>query len=99
MELTWKQKAFAIQSLVGWGKFALKLRDDSSWYTQHGIERVEKSVLSSGCESGETPEDAINQLWSWATDLNYHLVVGAFTSERKAVRWNGFMWENVKEEE
>lgn len=94
MELTWTQKALAVQSLVGWPKFSLRLRDDGSWYISHGIMRREKHSLAGGLVNGKTPEDAVNQLWIWLTEPDTELEV---SDPPRTVKWNGFMWGTVND--
>lgn len=98
-ELNWIQKALAMQSLVGWYNFAFKLRPDGSWYIQHtGLHRRENHALSGGCQSADSPEEAMNDCWVWATCPRYYLVLAGGGTDRRAVKWNGFMWEDVSEE-
>jgi hypothetical protein len=97
--MDWQQKALAMMALVGWYNFSIKLRSNQSWYIQHtGVERKEDARLSGGVQSGKTPEEAVNQCWEWMTDPAYYMVIGAGSENRKAKRWNGFMWEDVVEE-
>ena len=97
--MDWQQKALALQLLVGWLNFSIKMRGVKNWYVQtKGLERKEKSILSSGCTSGITPQDAVEQCCEWATDSKYYLVLNAHATDRRAVKWNGFMWEDVTEE-
>lgn len=99
MEMTWTQKALALQALVGWYNFSLKLRENESWYVEHtGLGRKEGCCLSGGCQNGKTPNEAVEQCWRWATDPDYYLVLNATSKNRRAVRWNGFVWEDVVEE-
>jgi hypothetical protein len=76
------------------------MRKIGDWYVNHvGVERREGSLLSSGCVSGAgTPEEAVEQHWTWLTDPKYYLILGAYLEQRQAVRWNGFMWKEVEEE-
>lgn len=96
--MDWKQKAQALMAVAGWVHFSLHLREDGSWYVHHGLDRKEGDCLSSGCENGKTPEEAIEQCWEWATDPRFYLVKNACSSERKAYKWTGFMWKEVEEE-
>ena len=102
MELSWEEKAAALQALVGWYNFGLKMRCPGNWYVQHsGLERKEGGCLSGGLQNGKTPQEAVVQCCDWATDDShpeYYLVVDAMGPKRRAVRWNGFMWEDVEED-
>ena len=98
MESTWLQKFKIIRSLNPMGT-SLLMRDDGSWYIhQSGVERKEGRCLSSGCDHGRSPEEATEQHWEWITNPEYYVVVGAMSEHRRAVKWNGFMWEDVVEE-
>jgi hypothetical protein len=98
MESTWLQKFKIIRSLNPMGT-SLLMRDDGSWYIhQPRVERKEGGCLSGGCDSGNSPEEATEQHWRWITDPKYYIVIGAYSDNRRAVRWNGFMWEDVVEE-
>ena len=97
--MDWQQKALALQLLVGWQNFSIKMRGVKNWYVQtKGLERKEKSILSSGRTNGITPQDAVEQCWEWATGSEHYLIVNAYQPARRAVKWNGFMWEDVTEE-
>jgi hypothetical protein len=101
MELTWEQKAQALQALVGWSNFALKMRDIGNWYVQTtGLELKKGVCLSGSCVHAQDPQQAVALTWKWATELepDTYLVVNAYRDNRRAVRWNGFMWEDVVEE-
>lgn len=97
--MNWKQKALALMRLTGAFNFSLVLRESGNWYVSHkGVERKEGGCLSGGCTIADTPEQAIEECWDWATDPNYYLVKGAYSDNRKAFKWNGFMWEEIEEE-
>ena len=97
-EMTWQQKATAIVGLVGQFDFALKLRDTGTWFVHTNAERKEGGCLSSGCDIEPTPQEAIGHYWDWITDHNYYMVLNAYGPNRRAVKWNGFMWKDVQEE-
>lgn len=96
--MEWYQKFTAILAL---GPSAcLRMRGDGSWYVADGhIEVHEGSMLSSPTQAGGTPEAAVNEAWQQLTDLKpgQYLVIHVMTDERRAFRWNGFMWQDVKE--
>ena len=95
-DLNWVQKWSAIKALCP--NAALTSRDDGSWYViNHRVERREGGCLSGGHQSGEEPIEAIRELWEWMSEPGYYLVLNALGSDRKAVRWNGFMWVDVDE--
>ena len=96
--MTWEQKAVALQALVGWQNFAIKMRQSGDWYVSvAGLERREKSTLSVGYSSGKIPQDAIEQYWEWAVAPEFYLKFRNYKGER-SVKWNGFMWEDVVED-
>ena len=95
--MDWQQKFKAIRSLNPFDT-SLMMRDRGDWYLHHGVERKEGGGLSGGLTSGETPEEAITQAWDWFTDPKYYIVVNAYRNNRRAVKWNGFMWEDITEE-
>jgi hypothetical protein len=94
----WVEKFKAIRALspLDTGLF---MRNDGSWYfLQHGVERKEGGCSSSGYEAGSCPEQATHQRWAWLTNPKYYLVLNSSRENRRAVRWNSFMWEDVVEE-
>ena len=97
--MNWEQKAQALMALTGVCSFSLLLREDGSWFVRHtGIERKEGGCLSGGHQHGNTPQEAIEQCWEWATDPQYYLVKDAYSSGRKAYKWAGFLWKEIEEE-
>lgn len=99
MEMTWQHKALAIKSLTGLFGFSLNMRGVGDWYVSaNGVHRKEGGCLSGGFTSGKTPDEAVEQWWDWATDPGYYLVTSNRDGQRRAVKWNGFMWEDVDEE-
>jgi len=96
--MTWEQKFKAMRSLNPFGT-VIRMRDGGNWYvSQSGVERKEGACLSGGCNSGQTIEQAVNEHWEWLTDAGFYIVIDAYSDNRRAVRWNGFMWEPVVEE-
>lgn len=74
-------------------------RDIEPWYTHQPVEIKGKGILRSVSGNGETPEEAINDHWRQVTELpvGEYIVVCAGTPNRKAVKWNGFMWKPIAE--
>lgn len=92
--MTWEQKIQACQAI---GDFSLRMRGPGDWYVdQRGVERKEGSLLSGGCVSGaKSPEEAVNQHWSWLTGTMEHgfpIVIDAHRPTHREIFWNGFMW-------
>jgi len=94
--MTYEQKFAALAAISPHP--ALHMRKPGDWYVlMPGVERKEGVCLSNGCVSQPTPELAVEEKWNWATDPNYYLVINAMRENRRAVKWNGFMWEDVDE--
>lgn len=94
--MTYEQK-FAALGAISFNP-ALHMRKPGDWYVSlSGVERKEGGCLSSGCVSEATPEMAVESKWAWAINPNHYLVINAMRDNRRAVRWNGFMWEDVDE--
>ena len=97
--MDWTQKFKAIKALSL--EVSLKMRDAGDWYVStYGINRKEGSMLCGGLVSAATPEIAVNQYWDWLTNFpksEYYIVRSDYRG-RRAVKWNGFVWEDVIEE-
>lgn len=94
----WQQKALAIKSLTGVFGFHLAMRGVGDWYVHHaGVSRKEGGCLVGGLQNGADPEDAVSQCWEWMTDPKFYLVKNE-NGKRRTVKWNGFMWQDVDEE-
>lgn len=100
--MTWEQKFQAIASLLVFkGDASLHMREPGNWYTSFkGLEIKHKSILTSIGATGNTPERAVEYTWDNVTklELDDYLVRGAYTTDRRSFRWNGYMWEDVIEE-
>lgn len=98
MEMNWQHKALAIQALTGPFGFSISMRKLGDWYVSHKyVSRKEGGCLSHSPQNGKDPEDAVNQCWEWMTDPKFYMVKYE-DAKRRAVKWNGFMWEDVNEE-
>lgn len=77
----------------------VKIRKPGDWYVSQNVEIKDGSMLRSVCGSGSTPQEAIENHWHDVTDDlgPRYLVVHACGNDRRAVRWNGFMWAEVRE--
>lgn len=96
--MNWTQKLKAIQAIGRYNEVSLRMRDDYSWYVASvEVDRKEGNVLSSGLQKGNNPEEAVEQWWDWATDLKFYLVTRQSGKDRRAFKWNGFMWQDVEE--
>lgn len=86
-----------MQACQAIGDISLRMRAPGNWYVDHrGVERVEGSLLSGGLVSADNPQHAIGQHWAWLTDDKYPVIrIWNYGTVRR-VKWNGFMWEDVK---
>ena len=96
--MDFQQKAQALNAL---SLLSIRLREGGDWYVNTGIEIKDKSMLSGVTSSSSSPEGAVNQYWDKITEQlapRKYLVVNAYRANRRAVRWNGFMWADVFED-
>ena len=95
-EMTYGEKALALMMLVGWQNFSLKIREDKTWYVELAhVDRHEGGLMSAHTSVSKSPEEAVEKAWEWATDSQYHLVTNSLRENWRAVKWNGFMWQDV----
>jgi hypothetical protein len=95
-----KKRALALNAL---SPIELRLDINGNWFVRWvGVEIKKGPCLGGAGERGATPDEAIDRTWASVEDMSKdrsrYLVVGAYTDQRKAVRWNGFMWEIIIEE-
>lgn len=107
MTLTLDQKAAALAGLaelhVVYREKQWRVRSGSkAWYVLQHVEIKDGPMLSGDYGNGWTPEAAIEDHWRRLVDElppGKYLVLHAGDPEkRRAVRWNGFMWETITEE-
>lgn len=95
----WEQKLQALNALA---ECNVKMRKPGDWYVCHSAElkTCGAGVLRGEYGNGASPEEAVNNHWSKLTELpdSDYIVIGAFTQNRKAFIWNGFMWQEVTKE-
>jgi hypothetical protein len=97
--MTWIEAYKALSALCHVGDVAIRMDVNSNWYVSlSSVERKEGGCLSSGGSHEATIEQAVMKKWHWAIDPQYYLVINAMLPSRRAVRWNGFMWQDVQEE-
>lgn len=101
--MTWLQKFRAIEALAG-HQISLRLTDRAfgdHWYVaDEGVEIVQGGMLSSAPSFAETPEAAVEAYWDNVTENlkpREYVVIHAYGKDRRALRWNDFMWESVRE--
>ena len=102
--MDWQQKAEALASLT---ELSIKFRERENrigsaepWYVSQKIDIKDGGCLVGSYGNGNTPQEAIEDHWEvLTTKLNrdQYIVVRGLSDERKAVRWNGFMWADVPE--
>lgn len=98
--MDWQQKAAALDALC---EIAVKFRKSGDWYVSQQVEIKDGSILRGDYGNGCTPEEAILDHWERLTSIKLPLYLVGRTffdgrvETRKAVRWNGFMWEDVPE--
>lgn len=94
--MNWEQKLFACKALDD--RISLCMRKPGDWYVSWSVEVGGDSVLSGEYGNGRTPEEAVINHWATVVDalpLHKCLVIGAYTDNRRQVRWNGFMWIDI----
>jgi hypothetical protein len=98
MELTWEQKAEALNALA---EIEIHMRRPGNWYVHQGVEIKKGGILHGQYGNGVTPEAAILDHWHVLVeqvDLPDYLVVNAYGGDRRrAVFWNGYRWADVAE--
>jgi len=94
--MDYQQKLYALNAIA---ETSLKMRKPGDWYVSQSVEIKDGSVLVGSYGNGITPEEAINDHWDILTSLPHgkYLIARAHRDDRKAIRWNGFMWETVNE--
>lgn len=94
--MTWEEKLQACQAL---GEVSLKMRKPGDWYVSQNIEVKSGGVLHSVYGNGSTPKKAVENHWEKLTVLksSQYIVLNFCDDNRRAVKWNGFMWEEIEE--
>jgi hypothetical protein len=106
--MDWQRKAAALNALA---EIKISIRTPGDWYVLQSVNIREKNVMVGVCGNGKTPEEAIEDHWRQAVDDiiedhwrqavddigDHYLVAREGGHPRRAVRWNGFMWEDVPE--
>lgn len=101
MSLTWEQKAEAMDALAPFTFKIVPRHGGGGWCASVSAEVKSGPILSSGNGHGKSVETAVLALWQGlVTDLKAedYLVINAMGPNRRAVRWNGFMWADVFED-
>lgn len=91
--MDWQQKAEAMSSL---SELSVHIREPGNWYARlPRVEIKEGIVLTSACGNGNCPEAAVENLWDQVA-AGQTVVVSAM-SNRRVVRWNKYMWQDIPE--
>lgn len=96
--MNFQQKAAALKAL---SEISVRIRGENNWYVNQNVEVKAGGMLEGRYGNGETPESAIEDHWrALVEDLKpeEYLVIHAYGGKRRAVKWNGFMWEDTLEE-
>ena len=99
MSLDYLQKADALNALA---EISIKTRGLKDWYVSQRVEIKSGNFLAGQYGNGDTPENAILDHWEkLVTDLpsNSYLVANHGYKTRRAVRWGGYMWKDVGEDQ
>lgn len=96
--MDWERKAAALNAL---SEIEIKIRKPGDWYVLQRIDIKQKHTMCSVAGNGHDPEEAILDHWKQAVDdlPEDQYLVARKGDIRRAVRWNGFMWEDVPEPE
>lgn len=93
-----QQKMAAIKSIAPNSVITWLSRD--KWHCSvPSVEVHTRSTLRSCGGWGPSVEEAINNCWKHMTVIqdDEYLVARAMTPQRRAFRWNEFMWQEVEE--
>lgn len=94
--MTWEEKLAALQSL---GDCCLRMRHPGDWYVSAtSVEVSSGRMLEGRYGNGATPEAAVLDHWEKYTALvgpGEVVVINAMSTERRHVRWTGYMWTDV----
>jgi hypothetical protein len=96
--MNWEQKLQALQALNG---AHLEMNSHGDWYVAlHSVSVKRGPFLETRARWGATPEAAGEAAGASDTELDPgEYVVVMRGGARSAVRWNGFMWAPVTEQE
>jgi hypothetical protein len=84
-------QVMALRSLAG--EFALRVREDGSWYvTMSYVEVLKQGMLSSPTQKGATPQEAVFDAWTTYSAKNAVVVVSLPGKPRRVLRWDTCMW-------
>lgn len=79
---------------------AIRLDLNSRWYVDSRLEVVGNGVIGGvGAKRSSEPGDAVHLFWREIENLpdGHALTLNGSDPTRRLLRWNGFMWEDVRE--
>lgn len=95
--MNWQEKAAALFALGG--DPSIRMRKVGDWYVYQDVVIKDGAYLRNFYGNGATPQGAIENHWKVLVedleDGQYLLVMSH--SRRKAVKWNGHAWVDIKE--
>lgn len=103
--MDWQQKAEALSGLTDLAICFREKRDriggHEPWYVLQKIDIKDGSCLHGAYGNGATPQEAIEDHWKRLVDElpPDKYLIARWADKRRAVRWNGFMWQDVPEPE
>jgi hypothetical protein len=95
--MDYQQKTAALFALGG--DPSIRFRKIGDWYVNQDVSVRDRDVMIGRFGNGVTPQEAIEEHWKELVESlepHQYLVVRQH-GERRAVRWNGFMWTDVDE--
>ena len=97
-KLNHNQKLDALRALTGHAE--LRRRKDGSWYVRlRGVEIGGNGFLTTVTQGGRTAAAAVNECFEQHTALpddRYVVIHAGYPEKRRQLRWNGFMWADVR---
>lgn len=95
--MTWEEKLAALNAL---SETVLTMREPGKWHCSvRSAEIGGDSVLQSIGGRGQSPEEAVLNAWAMATEWKppkRYIALNAYSDGRRQVKWNGYMWVEVK---
>jgi len=95
--MDYQMKALALNTL---SPLTIHIRGIDDWYTTFHVEIKKGGVLEGCCGNGKGPQQSIEDLWQKCVDglqPGEYLVIDAYGPNRKAYKWNSFLWSPITE--
>jgi len=91
--MTWEQKLQALKALT---PAHLEMRAPGDWFVNpYGREVVVGDMLRGDYGNGPSPQEAVEDDWRRIAESGATILLHR-DGKRRTVRWNGYMWEEVK---